>query len=80
MTGTVVETWDNYPFGEQWQRTGINNNEHRYTGHLRDPETGNEYAGARYYNGGRTRWMSVDPVLGDTSGPSTIESVCICAE
>ena len=72
MTGTVVETWDNYPFGEQWQRTGINNNEHRYTGHLRDPETGNEYAGARYYNGARTRWMSVDPVLGDTANPQDL--------
>ncbi len=70
-TGVVLERWDHYPFGEEWvwacRATG-----NRYTGHLRDQETGNDYAGARYYANTRGRWLSVDPVRGDMSNPQRL--------
>jgi RHS repeat-associated protein len=61
LTGQVVETWDNYPYGEQWTMTGGVGNNHHYTGKERDPESGNDYFGARYYWNGNARWLSVDP-------------------
>ena len=70
--GNVVETWNNYPFGEQWTKTGGAGNEHRFTGHLRDTESGNEYAGARYYSNVRGRWLSVDPVIGSLGNPQRL--------
>ena len=72
MQGGVSETWDNYPFGEQWTKTGSTGNTHRFTGHLRDTESGNEYAGARYYSNVRGRWLSVDPVLGSARNPQEL--------
>ena len=38
----------------------------------RDTESGNEYAGARYYSNVRGRWLSVDPVLGDEQNPQRL--------
>ncbi len=61
LTGQVVETWDAYPFGEQWTTTGGVGNKHHYTGKERDPESANDYFGARYYFHGNARWLSVDP-------------------
>jgi RHS repeat-associated protein len=61
VTGQVVETWDNYPYGEQWTTTGGVGNTHRYTGKERDTESANDYFGARYYWNGAARWLSVDP-------------------
>jgi hypothetical protein len=46
-TGAVLERWDHYPFGEEWV-SGLSGDRYRYTGHLRDQETGNDYAGARF--------------------------------
>jgi hypothetical protein len=43
-TGLVLERWDHYPFGEEWV-SGLSGDRYRYTGHLRDQETGNDYAG-----------------------------------
>ncbi len=70
--GNLVETWSYYPFGEQWQQTGSGGNEHRYTGHRRDQETGNDYAGARYLKGSRGRWLAVDPAEGSMSNPQRL--------
>ncbi len=41
-------------------------------GHLRDAESGNDYAGARYYSSARGRWLGVDPVLGDLANPQRL--------
>jgi len=60
--GTVAETWDNYPFGETWI-AGLPGDQHRYAGHLRDAESNNDYAGARYCSNVRGRWLSPDPVM-----------------
>jgi RHS repeat-associated protein len=70
-TGLVLERWDHYPFGEEWV-SGLTGDRYRYTGHLRDQETGNDYAGARYYTNARGRWLSVDPLLGDMSNPQRL--------
>jgi RHS repeat-associated protein len=70
-TGLVLERWDHYPFGEEWA-SGLAGDRYRYTGHPRDQETGNDYAGARYYTNARGRWLSVDPVLGDVSNPQRL--------
>jgi RHS repeat-associated protein len=64
VDGTEVERWDHYPYGETWV-PGAPGDQHRYTGHLRDAESGNDYAGARYYSNIRGRWLSVDPERGD---------------
>ncbi len=61
ISGGVVETWDAYPFGEQWTMTGGVGNKHHYTGKERDTESANDYFGARYYFAGNARWLSVDP-------------------
>jgi len=66
--GTVAETWDTYPFGETWI-AGLPGDQHRYTGHLRDAESNNDYAGARYYSNARGRWLSVDPSIGNLRNP-----------
>jgi len=69
--GAVAESWDTYPFGEQWI-AGLPGDQHRYTGHLRDAESNNDYAGARYYSNVRGRWLSVDPVRGDVQEPQSL--------
>jgi RHS repeat-associated protein len=70
-TGLVPERWDHYPFGEEWV-SGLAGDRYRYTGHLRDQETGNDYAGARYYTNARGRWLSVDPVRGRLTNPQSL--------
>jgi RHS repeat-associated protein len=70
-TGVVLERWDHYPFGEEWV-SGLTGDRYRYTGHLRDQETGNDYAGARYYTNARGRWLSVDPVRGNMANPQRL--------
>jgi RHS repeat-associated protein len=70
-TGAVLERWDHYPFGEEWV-SGLTGDRYRYTGHLRDQETGNDYAGARYYANARGRWLSVDPVRGNVANPQRL--------
>ena len=49
LSGTADASWDSLPFGEPWASSGTSGDQHRYTGHIRDDETGNDYAGARYY-------------------------------
>ena len=62
VSGQVVDSWSNYPYGEQWQQSGIGNKD-RYTGKERDPESANDYFGARYYWNGAGSWLGVDPVI-----------------
>jgi RHS repeat-associated protein len=71
VNGTDAERWDHYPYGETWV-PGAPGDQHRYTGHLRDAESGNDFAGARYYSNIRGRWLSVDPVLGDLANPQRL--------
>ena len=65
QSGTVVEATDYYVFGlmmpgRVW-RAGSETRE-GYTGHELDPETGLNYAGARYYDSALGRWHVIDPL------------------
>ncbi len=49
-----------FPFGEEI--TPQNDGNYKFTGKLRDKETGLDYFGARYYSSKIYRWTSVDPI------------------
>lgn len=62
--GQVLERHDYLPFGEEWQAPG--STERRlYAGKERDPETGFDYSGARYYAPNSGRFTSPDPLTSD---------------
>ncbi len=74
--GAVVARYDYLPFGEEipsgeWQRTdtlhygGANNVLQRFTGQIRDDESGLDYFGARYFSSQQGRFMSPDKPLMD---------------
>jgi len=68
-TGTVMGTAQNRPFGEQVGASLPDT--HAFTGKERDPETCLDYFGARYYDAHLGRFVSVDPVAGNTGDPQT---------
>ena len=59
--GDIVEHNRVLPYGELWETPPSSDNENRFTTYLRDPETGNDYAMARYYANRYGRFMSPDP-------------------
>src|SRR5260370_21920948 len=63
--GAIEEESDYYPFGGERVITdlGIDNN-YKFTGKERDPETGLDYFGARYYGNSIGRFLTVDPSPG----------------
>ena len=69
MSGALSETYRFLPFGERYAG---NHTTHQYTGKERDVESGLDYFGARYLASNHGRWISVDPVLGDTSNPQRL--------
>ncbi|HSR51243.1 MAG TPA: hypothetical protein VLV83_10475 [Acidobacteriota bacterium] len=36
VNGTQDASWSHYPFGEEWSSTGPSNDQHRFTGHMRN--------------------------------------------
>ena len=65
--GQVIERHDYLPFGEEWCGTAVCSQTtagqpYRFTGKERDPETGLDYFGARYYGSRIGRFTSIDPV------------------
>jgi len=64
-TGSVQSETNYYPFGEiriETQKT----QPYGYIGKEKDPETGNMYFEARYYNGSLAHFLSVDSLVNDT--------------
>jgi RHS repeat-associated protein len=59
--GVVIEQHDYLPFGDEWNPTP-GDQPKRFTGKERDPETGLDYFGARYYGSKIGRFTTVDPV------------------
>lgn len=70
-TGTIVEREDDfYPFGAERviTDTGIGDN-YKFTGKERDPETGCDYFGARYYCNPIGRFITADWAASPTAVP-----------
>jgi len=60
--GTVVEDSDFYPFGGERVVTDTLNNNYKFTGQERDPESGLDYFIARHYAFTLARFLQPDPV------------------
>ncbi|PYU23414.1 MAG: hypothetical protein DMG32_16195 [Acidobacteria bacterium] len=75
-TGAVCYDAEFTPYGqemshtERLQTTACPQN-YKFTGYERDPETGLDYAFARYYSYRLGRFLSVDPVGGSTFDPQS---------
>jgi RHS repeat-associated protein len=71
-TGAVKEDSDFYPFGgERVVLDGLNNN-YKFTGKERDPESGLDNFVARYNSSNIGRFMSPDPLGGRIVDPQTL--------
>ena len=69
LSGQTMELYRYLPYGERYAG---NQTPHQYTGKERDAESGLDYFGARYLASAHGRWMSVDPVLGETRNPQRL--------
>lgn len=63
QSGQVVRRHDYFPFGDGSDGTTPGKDPHRFAGQERDPETGLDYFGARYYASRTGRFTTVDPVI-----------------
>jgi RHS repeat-associated protein len=64
MSGSINVEYASLPYGDGQTTVnyyGSDDTEHHFTGKERDPESGNDYFGARYYSSNMGRWMSPDP-------------------
>ncbi|MFZ0856657.1 MAG: RHS repeat-associated core domain-containing protein [Candidatus Acidiferrales bacterium] len=68
--GNVVGQQGHYPFGEQWYSSN-GSTEWTFTSYQNNPETGLEYALARYYDPRTATFCSADPVEGDPDDPES---------
>jgi RHS repeat-associated protein len=63
-TGTIEEESDFYPFGGERAITDtLTNQNYKFTGKERDPESGLDYFGARYYASSLGRFLTSDPYM-----------------
>ena len=61
-TGTVQARYDYQPFGKRWPSSDPAD-PRMFAGKERDPDTGLDYFGARYFSGETGRFTTVDPVF-----------------
>jgi RHS repeat-associated protein len=59
-TGHVCYDADFTPYGQEINHTNSCPQNYKFTGYERDPETGNDDFGARYYSNRFGRWLSAD--------------------
>jgi len=59
-TGSIKSESDYYPWGGELQFANSDPNHYKYGGHERDPETGLDYQGARYYSNPLGRFLTPD--------------------
>ena len=73
-TGTGSPCYDATftPYGEEHNTLNTCPQNYKFTGYERDPETGLDYAFARFYNSRLGRFMSADPLNGDTGDPQSL--------
>src|SRR5579885_1476668 len=57
-----------YPYGQE-RPSATQNGTEKFTGYLRDSETGLDYADQRYYQPGMGRFLTADPYMANNGGP-----------
>ena len=74
LSGSAIDCNALYPYGEQDNTICTTSYSiwDKFTGYRLDPETGLEYAHARYYNPSLGRFMSADPLGGDSRNPQSM--------
>jgi RHS repeat-associated protein len=60
VSGTIVESCSNLPFGEDLTCSGTDVSPLHFTGKERDQESGDDYFGARYYSSTMARFLTPD--------------------
>jgi RHS repeat-associated protein len=68
-SGNVAEQKGHFPFGEDWYQGA---DKLKFTTYERDPESGNDYALARYHVNRLARFSSPDPVAGSLANPQSL--------
>ena len=62
-TGNIKSESDYYPWGGELQFANGDSNHYKFTGKERDPETGLDNFGKRYYGNALGRFITPDPLL-----------------
>jgi RHS repeat-associated protein len=72
---TNLQTFAYEPFGVEivGATPDTCDNTHKYTGHERDLETGNDYMHYRFYAAGMGRFMKPDALMGNRNNPQTFD-------
>ena len=70
-SGTIQDQSGTYPFGETWYSPS--GEPWMFTDYVRDGESGNDYAYARFYVNRLARFSALDPVPGSTADPQTLD-------
>lgn len=76
--GTLTETHDFYPFGEEIQGQPQSQDKYLFTGKQRDAESGLDYFGNRYYGSAIGRFLSPDPGKPDVKIPQSWNKYGYC--
>ena len=71
-SGEVTDSYTYEAFGELVEQSGETENNYLYTGEQLDPNTGNYYLRARYYNPANGRFLSMDSFDGIPQDPITL--------
>ena len=71
-SGASTDSYDYEAFGELLAQSGNTENNYLYTGEQIDPNTGNYYLRARYYNPEKGRFLSMDNFDGLAQNPITL--------
>jgi RHS repeat-associated protein len=70
-SGSLTETCTGLPFGDGQVCTGADVSPRHFTGKERHAESGLDNFGARYHASSMGRFMSPDPMGGDTKDPES---------
>jgi RHS repeat-associated protein len=70
--GTKCFEADYLPYGQEQNILNTCSSAYKFTGYEYDGESGNYYAFARYYSVRLQRFLSADPLMGDTADPQSL--------
>lgn len=78
QTGSIVESTEYMPFGEQRTHTGATISDYKYTGQEFDPETGLYNYNARLYDPIIGRFITADTIVPRFSDPQALNRYAYC--